>query len=198
MARTHGWAGSPPETDEKAVALITEAARRCIARSGGKTNVSEVATELGVSRATIYRYFQSTEALLFASSITATGGFIDRLAERVARIDDPADLVIESIAFAIEDLRDEPYLASVLTSPSGDLSTAVNPLTIKAFGRAVLDEIGRDWLTRIDEATLEELIEWTLMTVHWTLLDVAGRSRQGSDLREYLSRWLRPSLKEIL
>jgi AcrR family transcriptional regulator len=198
MARTHGWRGNPPRTDDEAVAQILAATRRCLVREQSRTTVTEVALELGVSRATVYRYFPSTEALLFASSIEASGGFLDRLARHVAGIGDPVEMVIEAIAFTVERLPRERYLSVVLSSRQDDLPSGVSPETVKAFGRAILAEVGRGWATEVDERVLEELIEWTLAILHWTLLESTQRSRRGLELRRYLATWLGPALREQL
>ena len=130
---------------------------------------------------TVYRYFPTTEALLFASSIEASGGLLDRLASHVAGIGDPVEMVIEAIAFTVEQLPRERYLSVVLSSRQDDLPSGVSPETVKAFGRAILAEIGRGWATEVDERTLEELIEWTLAILHWTLLESTRRSRRGGE-----------------
>jgi len=198
MARTHGWGGNPPSNDDEAVAQILAATRLCLARKRTRTTVTDVALELGVSRATVYRYFPSTEALLFASSIEAPGGFLDRLARHVAGIGEPVEIVLEAIAFTIEQLPRESYL-SVMLSVGRDVSpTGASPETVKAFGRAILAEIGRGWADDIDGTTLDELIEWTLAILHWTMLESGPRSRNGPELRRYLQKWLGPALREQL
>jgi AcrR family transcriptional regulator len=198
MARTHGWRGSPPSNDDEAVAQILAATRRCLARKRTRTTVTDVALDLGVSRATVYRYFPSTEALLFASSIEAPGGFINRLAKHVAGIGDPVEIVLEAIAFTIERLPRERYLSVVLSGRREISRSGASPETVKAFGRAILGEIGRGWASEIDETTLDELIEWTLAVLHWTMLESGHRSRKGPELRRYLRKWLGPALREQL
>jgi AcrR family transcriptional regulator len=198
MARTHGWSGNPPRTDNEAVAQILDATHRCLSRKGNRTTVTEVAREIGVSRATVYRYFPSTESLLFASSVEAEGGFLDRLAAHVSGIRNPVDIVIEAIAFTIEQLPRERYLSVVLSSRQGNLPSGVSVETVSAFGRAVLARIGVGWAEEIDEPTKEELIEWTLAILHWILLESATRSRSDLQLRRYLDRWLGPALREYL
>ncbi|MEU5875916.1 helix-turn-helix domain-containing protein [Spirillospora sp. NPDC047279] len=62
--RTRGWRGRPPRTDDEARARIIEATTRCVERFGPhKTGLTDVAEELGVTRATVYRYFGTIEEL---------------------------------------------------------------------------------------------------------------------------------------
>jgi AcrR family transcriptional regulator len=198
MARTHGWRGNPPRSDDEAVAQILDATRRCLGRKRNRTTVTEVALELGVSRATVYRYFPSTEALLFASSVEAAGGFLDQLASHVRAIPDPVEKVLEAIAFTVEQLPREGYLSVVLSSRQGDLPAGVSPETMQAFGRAVLAKVGAGWAEEIDDSIKEELIEWTLAVLHWLILESGHRQRTGPDLRRYLGTWLGPALHEHL
>ena len=60
--RTHGWAGSPPRDGEEARSRILAAARQRLA-ADGSASTSDVASDLGVTRQTVYRYFPSVEEL---------------------------------------------------------------------------------------------------------------------------------------
>src|SRR5262245_37543381 len=102
--RTHGWGGSPPASDEEAVARILDATRRCLEQVGPSTNISDVAEAVHVTRQTIYRYFASTEDLLAASALEIAGTFMDGLAHHVAHIGDPGVAVVELVASALEQL----------------------------------------------------------------------------------------------
>jgi AcrR family transcriptional regulator len=78
--RAHGWGGDPPADAEQARARIVAATVRCIERFGPqKTHLADVATELGVTRQTVYRYFTTTEDLLAATAVDAAGVFLDRV-----------------------------------------------------------------------------------------------------------------------
>ena len=63
--RTHGWSGATPADDDEAIARILDAARRRIDLSGKDFGISDVAKDVGVTRQTVYRYFPSTESLLY-------------------------------------------------------------------------------------------------------------------------------------
>ena len=71
---------SSPRYDRTAAAIL-DAAARTLAEHGGSANMAEVAAAAGVSRATLYRYYPSREALLEALATEA-------LAEAGARIAD--------------------------------------------------------------------------------------------------------------
>ena len=92
-------ATSTPRYDRTAAAIL-EAAAHVLATEGGSPNMAEVAAAAGVSRATLYRYYPSREALLQALATQA-------LAEAGARIADagleraPIDEALERIVRAL-------------------------------------------------------------------------------------------------
>ncbi|UCC23190.1 MAG: helix-turn-helix transcriptional regulator, partial [Planctomycetota bacterium] len=60
------WGGSPPPGDDaEARRRLLEATRRCIERLGPeRVTLGDVAKEAGVTRPTVYRYFDTGEDLL--------------------------------------------------------------------------------------------------------------------------------------
>ena len=90
---------------------------RCVDRYGpGKTGLSDVADELGVTRQTVYRYFAGTDDLLAAVARSAGGSYLDRLARHLAQVTDPVEVVVEALVFTIERLPAERYLGVLLTA----------------------------------------------------------------------------------
>ena len=92
--RTHGWSGAAPASDEEAVARILAAAGRAIDERGADFSIADVARTLGVTRQTVYRYFPSTDALLMQAGVVAATDFLERLANHIRGITDPADAAL--------------------------------------------------------------------------------------------------------
>lgn len=69
--------------DRTAAAIIDSAAAIMAEQGGGAASMNEIAGAAGVSRATLYRYFPSREALLRAMAATS----IEELAARIADAD---------------------------------------------------------------------------------------------------------------
>lgn len=69
--------------DRTAAAIIDSAAAIMAEQGGGAASMNEIAGAAGVSRATLYRYFPSREALLQAMATTS----IEELASRIADAD---------------------------------------------------------------------------------------------------------------
>jgi AcrR family transcriptional regulator len=197
--RTHGWGGDPPATDDEAIERILAATRRCIDNEGTGTSIVGVAHALGVTRQTVYRYFASTEDLLTATAINAAGGFLDRLAAHVAPLDDPADAVVEAIAFTLEQLMCEPYLNLLLTS--GRVSTFALGVTSEiaiVFGRSIIERFSVNWTEAgFDDQLLTELVEHVLRTIQSLALYPVHPERDGAAQRRYLTRWVAPAVQHM-
>ena len=196
--RTHGWLGEPPSSDDEAVARILAAADRCVQQRGGQTTIAHVATELGVSRATVYRYFPSTTALLRAAAAEGTRRFLERLAESLSSFDDVSEAVIEGVVQVVTAVPDEPYLQLLLDEPSHTLLRSVTSETARRIGQTVfLESTAIDWdRTPLASETLDELIEWTLRAVQSFMSNPSDPPREPDELRGYLRRWLAPAIRE--
>jgi AcrR family transcriptional regulator len=200
VARTHGWDGRPPATDEEAIERILEATRRCIEHDGARATVSDVAAELGVTRQTVYRYFESTDALLHATALQAVGPFLDRLERHLARIDDPAEAIVEGLAFTIEQLPEERYLGVLLRSGQrSTFASGISSETARAFGRLSLGERAEQWVVDgVDPRRIDELVEWNLRILQSMILDPGDAPRSPRELRAYLRRWLLPAIDSVV
>ncbi len=108
----------------------------------GTTSTAEIADMLGVTRQTVYRYFPTTNDLLNAAAMYAVGELQENLVGHVAAASkgDPAEAVVEVVAYVYEHLRDDPALKR-LVAP-GQISTTIAALTAPssiALGGKLLD-----------------------------------------------------------
>jgi AcrR family transcriptional regulator len=199
--RTHGWRGQPPATDEEAVARILEATDRCVRRSGARTSISDVASELGVSRATVYRYFEGTTDLLRAAAAVGTEEFVTEVGKRIASLpdtSDPATVIIEAIFTVVTKVPDEPYLQLLFEEPTHTLIQSVTSADAAALGRAVLSEnTSVDWNGPELSERFDELLEWSLRVVQSLLSDPGDPPRSPEELREFLWRWVGPAIQAL-
>jgi AcrR family transcriptional regulator len=196
--RTHGWRGDPPRTDEEARRRIIEATARCVDRYGArKTGLTDVAEDLGVTRATIYRYYRNIEELMKATSLAAAGEFTDRLKAHVAHVSDPAELLVELLAFAIERLPAEPYVGLLITTGhTASLGTEMLSPTAIGLTRSLLEELSIEWAARgYSGAGLDDLAEYLLRLLHSYIPGPDGRIPGSDDPRPFLRRWLVPAFR---
>lgn len=194
--RRHGWSGDIPADDEEAVARILTATRRAIDERG-TVSVSQVASTLGVTRQTIYRYFPTHEALLGATALSAVEGFLDRLAAHLGSITDPTEAVVEGIAYTFEQLAHDRYLSLVFQPGKASAFTAgVTSDIAISFGRSILQRFEVDWgAAGFADAGLDELVEVMLRTLQSLIVDPGRPPRTGAELRRFLQDWVAPSVR---
>ena len=198
--RTHGWSGATPADDDEAIARILDAARRRIDQSGKDFSISDVARDVGVTRQTVYRYFPSTEALLFATSVAEVGPFLDTLAAHVRRIHDPAEAVVEGIAHTLERLPHERYLGLLLTpGKASAFSAGVTSDMAMTFGRSIVERFNVDWAAAgIVDDDLDQLVEFMLRIFQSLVIDPGRPPHQGRELRAFLRRWIAPAISSTV
>lgn len=196
MAR-HGWRGDPPSSEAEARGRIVEAAMRCVDRYGPqKTGLSDVAIELGVTRQTVYRYFASTDDLLAAVGQVAADGYLDLVAAHLSTVEDPAEIVVEALAFTIERLPEERYLGLLLATGRSNrfVADVMSPVAI-GFSRSLLERTTVDWRAMgYDDAELDGLVEFSLRVLQSLIMDPATPTRSGAELRAFLRRWVAPAI----
>ncbi|MDH6243162.1 helix-turn-helix domain-containing protein [Mycobacterium sp. OTB74] len=194
--RTHGWAGSAPASDEEAIARVLSAAGEVIDAHGADFSIADVARKLGVTRQTVYRYFPSTNALLAAAATQAASGFLERLAEHVAGLTDPADAAVEAIATTLEWIPEDNRLGLLLSPDRANAFSAnVTSDVALAFARALLARFEVDWEASGFGPDMDGLAEYLLRTIQSFVVDPGRPPRRGPELRAYLSRWVAPALR---
>lgn len=191
----HGWGGNPPATDAEARQRIIDATARCIDRFGvRKTTLSDVATELGVTRQTLYRHGGSINELVGLVAAQGAGEFVDRMIAHIEGASSPAEAVVEGFLFCLRTVPADSRLTLLLEL--GDAATftrtATSPETI-AYGAEMLRRFPVDWsaggVTEDDLHGLAELILRLLISMLGT-----GQEHPEADVRAFLERWLVPAL----
>lgn len=193
--RRHGWGGDIPADDDEAARRIIDAARASIDERAA-VSISDVASALGITRQTVYRYFATQEALLQATALASVGGFLDHLAADLHSIDEPTTAVVEGIAYTLEQLPHDRYLGLVMQpGRASAFAVGVTADTAIAFGRSILERFDVDWAAAgFTDSRFDELVEFMLRVLQSFILDPDGPSRRGADLREFLHRWVAPAV----
>jgi AcrR family transcriptional regulator len=194
--RSHGWSGNTPASDEEAINRILDAADQIVAARGPSLRIADVARSLGVTRETVYRYFPAANALLVTSAMRSADGFIGRVEERVRGLTDPVAAMVESVAFAAENLAGDRQFENLHTQRGdGRVIASLTSERALSFGQDVLHRFDVDWrLHGFDEAGLDELAEISLRTLHSLLIDPGEPAREGIALRRFVARWLGPAI----
>ncbi|OUS86237.1 TetR/AcrR family transcriptional regulator [Rhodococcus sp. NCIMB 12038] len=190
MAGRRGWGGSPPGSDEEASRRIVIAAVELISRNGTAISIADVAESLGVIRQTVYRYFPSTDSLLRAAAIAAVDGFLDRLTQHVAGLEDPAEAVVEAVIYTLNEAPRVPQLG-IMLSGSHSHTEGITSEEALAFGMTMIRRFDVDWERHgYGEHALRELVEYQLRTMQSFFISPGNPPRSQDELREYLRRWV--------
>ncbi len=190
---SRGWQGDPPADDVAARARIIASAVRCVHRFGAnRTTLADVATDLGVTRQTVYRLFASTEALLTAAGRVVADEFVVLLRAHVEKLDDPVELVVEALAFTIENLREQTHLG-LFVPDAGPRQRGVTSAYSRAFGANILRTSDVEW----HEPLLEDLAEFMLRIVSSFVVDPGQPPKRGAELRAFLREFLGPAVARV-
>ena len=195
MQRRKAWNGKTPESEAEARRVLLAVTQECIERYGGlsKVGLSDVASAAGVTRQTVYRYFETADDLFNAAAVHASGGLLERMRTRVLRREGLAERIVETLVVAIGEIPKDMHLTSLLRS--GDpfaisaalkMCFAQDEMLLLSDGHVVLCEEDRDELAEI------------LLRLLKSFLDDPGPRRSEKELRSYLYRWLIPIIQERL
>lgn len=195
--RRHGWSGNTPASDEEAVDRILDAVDSLAAEPGSTIRVTDVARSLGVSRPTVYRYFQGPEELLAASRMRSADGLFGRLASHVRGLNDPTVALVEGVAFAVESLSGDRQMAQLLGArANGSSAVLFTSELASAFSRSMLRRYDVDWaLHGYDDAALDEVGELCTRTFYSLFIDPGTHTTDGLTLRRFITGWLGPAIQ---
>ncbi|MDP3889794.1 TetR/AcrR family transcriptional regulator [Nocardioides sp.] len=193
----HGWQGNPPRSEEEARQRIIAAATACVERHGSaKTTLSDVASELGVTRQTVYRYYPSLADLLGAVARAGLDDFVDRMERHLATCTTPAEAAVESVVFAIQAIPGERFIGGLLQAGEADVfSRGVTSSMAVSVGADILRRVPVQWSEiGVADGELEGLAE-ILMRLFVSFLQYPpDPPRSEDELRVLLRRWLEPAL----
>jgi AcrR family transcriptional regulator len=123
---------------------IVDAAFRAVERFGlSRFTMDDVARMAGVARQSVYRYFDSRDALIVALVFREEEAFIEGVREAHSRHEDLEDATAEAILFCLRAAREHPLLDRLLESEPDAL---LPYLTTRGGGvigraRAVIEEL---------------------------------------------------------
>lgn len=194
----HGWQGNPPRTEAEARERIVAAATTCLEKFGpAKTTLSDVASELGVTRQTVYRYYANLAELFAAVAQAGLDDFVDRMQRHLSTARTPSEAAIESVVFAVRAIRQERHIGALFQAGETDVfSRDVTSAAAVALGADILRRIPVNWSEiGVADDELGGLAE-ILMRLFVSFLQYpADPPRSEDELRALVRRWLGPALQ---
>jgi AcrR family transcriptional regulator len=195
MARMlrESWRSDAPSSVDDARNRLVDAAEACFTRFGvAKTTLEDIATEAGVSRATVYRYFEGGRDEIILGVVLREGKeFLEALGRRVQREETLGDAIVEGVLYTVAAVRKNEHLALLFapevaghTTSIAGASTALYELT-QDFLRPIFEQARAAGQLR-DGIIAEDAAEFVLRII-LSLLSVAGpRTRSQAKEREFL------------
>jgi AcrR family transcriptional regulator len=162
---------------------ILDSAFSAVATHGlSRLTVDDVARLAGLSRQTVYRYFDSKDALIQALVYREEETFIDGVRAAHARHDRLEDAMREAILYCLTAAREHPLLDRLLASEADAL---VPVLTTHGGGllaraRAVIEELAAGWGLRSElvhrsaDVSVRAMVSYVLTPSEDDPEDIAG------------------------
>jgi AcrR family transcriptional regulator len=194
------WGTSKNADAQEARERILDAASRCFDRIGvPKTTVVDVAREAKITRTTLYRYFESREAIVVGVMLRETRYFREQLLEALSGIDDVGEFIVEGILFC---LREAPKRPLHIYLSGGEASNLMGRLFLSS---EQLFEVGIELLQPLFEPAQEQgllrdgielstLLEWASRITLSYLTTPSSRIADEEEMRKLLQRLLLPAV----
>ena len=142
---------------------VLDAAKACCEKWGlAKVTIDDIATEAGVSRASLYRLFPGGKEVLFeALRLQELTDFFTRLSGHIDGSQGLEDLLVRTVVAATDELRADQHLSLMLASEPGE---TLGQLTVEGLPRIMrvatvfLVPFVDPYLPRRESAALVELL----------------------------------------
>lgn len=193
---------APPSASDAEREATLDAAAACYLRLGvAKTTATDIAREVGFSRATLYRRFGSHEAIFLAVLTRESEAMAAEAREHLAAVDDPAAQVIEGMLFSIGQIRSRPVHAAVFGSDAAAWAAgqAFQEEALRLIGDAGVRPLLAPALAdgTLSEEDVADLVDW-ILRILLSYAAVPGEGgRSGDDIRRQLTRWFLPAFRAL-
>lgn len=182
-----GRAWLSDQRGELAAEKILDAAEKLFAqRDPASVGMNEIARAAGCSRATLYRYFESRDALYTAYVHRWANTLYHELTRRLSGIEDPSQRLVTGITESLALVRSNPALVSWFaeTGPPIGAAMAERSEVITVMVTTFLSALGTD-----DTEATQQRARW-VVRVMTSLLSFPGRD--ADDERAMLMQFVVP------
>lgn len=175
-------------TEAAADRILDAAERLYTEHDPASIGMNEIAKAAGCSRATLYRYFDSREALRTAYVHRETNRLGREILRQIGGVEDPRERLIASITASLRMVRENPALAAWFGSTrlpiGGEMAGQSEVITALAVG--FVSSLGPG-----DPATVERRARWAVRVII-SLLMFPGRD--DADERAMIEEFVAPIL----
>ena len=197
------WKGKPPKDDEEARERIIQAARACIKRDGVTgANISAVAKQVGVTRRTVYRLFDSTGHLIQTIAAQSTGVTLNKMMAHVNNYPSFQERVVEAIIYLKKAIKKDSFLKVYFSTDasSGNQLSIADTFTPEALELSfqMLKVLYPQDSRELDQQLFRQLAEHIQRILFSLVLTPSPSTDTDSPLREYLNNWLTPGVDALL
>ncbi len=185
---------SYPSYEDVLRTKIMDAAILCMEEKGiDKTRIGDIASRLGISRQTVYNYFENKTRLFDAVFSREAVSLAQSIAEHIAQYEDMDDKFVQAFVFAIDAFPKNAVLAHVISSGGQYLQEVGHSRDqMQAFGLLVLGEVFEQHPNLRKDSL--EICEFLSRNIVSFLLMPDPQPRSATELEGYVRRRLLPGL----
>ena len=195
MSKSAAAAGNKDTRERPVRERLLDAAEGCLDQFGpNKTSMEDVARAAGMSRATVYRYFENRDALLLGVASREAAKLANEAIGYLQQFGTISDWLVEGLLFTLRELPNRPIFASLVTSldsrSSGSLllgSSGLIQIGVNVLG-PMFENAKQQGLVR-DDLDPDMLIEW-LLRMLWTYLNAPSQVATDEDGMRALFRMM--------
>jgi AcrR family transcriptional regulator len=177
---------------------ILEAASELMADEGvDSLRLERVARRAGCSRSSLYRYFDTKDALIIAVLRQRVDQMATRIRIQLAGTKRPADKIVEGVVRAVELALSDPQFSVLFSAPNSPtvmrIAASALPQLITPVVDSILPEPGEEsWFPA--GVPVADAARWLVTVVVGLVTFDAERAMDRDALTEHLERFLVPSL----
>ncbi|WP_275081222.1 TetR/AcrR family transcriptional regulator [Mycolicibacterium pyrenivorans] len=190
---------TPAQSRDVARDRLLDAAETCLQGKGlSGTTMDDIASRAGVSRATVYRYFPSREAVVSGVIVRAAERYLHRISGRISAHCDLGSAILDFVAVTVRAARREPIIGLLFGSDDELAGVGLAEGTSVALFELVAEFLRPVFAAHWDQleagVSVDDAAEWILRTI-LSLLSVRGpRHRSPEGVDAFLRRFLLPAL----
>jgi AcrR family transcriptional regulator len=177
---------------------ILEAAGALMADEGvDAVRLERVARRAGCSRSSLYRYFDTKDALIIAVLRQRVDEMATRIRIQLEGTKRPADKIVQGVVRAVELALSDPQFSVLFSAPNSPtvmrIAASALPQLITPVVDSILPEVGEEsWFPA--SVPVAEAARWLVTVVVGLVTFDAERALDRDALAEHLERFLVPSL----